>query len=504
MHTVTRFPPSPTGDLHLGGARTALFNWLYAHKTGGEMVLRIEDTDRARSTPEAVEVILESLKWLGLDWQRGPIYQSERGARHREIIRRLVGDGCAYYCFCERPKAEAARAAGEMPRHDMRCRDAGRQPRGDERAVVRFRNPLTGAVVFDDVVRGKVRVENSQLDDLVIARADGTPTYNLAAVVDDLDFGVTHVIRGDDHINNTPRQINIYRALGAAPPVFAHVPLIFADDGRRLSKRHGAVSVLEYRDMGILPAALLNYLARLGWSHGDQEIFTTAEMIELFDLAGVHKSPAVFDLDKLLWVNQKYMQTAAAEYLACELTARLQKRGLSTDRGPAMVEVVEALRARARTLEEMAEQARYFYADVDAYNEAAARKHLQPSAAKLLQAAQAAFAALKPWRPAEISATLQQIMNAHAVQLGKIAQPLRVAVSGGATTPPIDTTLYLVGKSRTLKRVQQALDWIAERNSTAAEIKYPPAGRYDWTQISPEAVGVMESSPAEMRAAGKK
>ena len=479
MHTVTRFPPSPTGYLHVGGARTALFNWLYAKKTGGELVLRIEDTDRQRSTTEAIEVIFEALQWLGLDWDRGPYYQSKRLDRYGEVIRQLLAEDNAYHCFCSKEKLdatrEARRAAGHKPRYDRCCRNLGRRPADGESAVVRFKNPTAGTVVFDDVVRGGVAIANDELDDLIIARSDGAPTYNLSVVVDDIDMGVTHVIRGDDHTNNTPRQINIFRALGAALPVFAHVPLISGADGRRLSKRHGAVSVLEYRDMGILPEALLNYLVRLGWSHGDQEIFSLKEMIALFDIKDINQSAAGFDLAKLLWTNQHYLRQADPERLAEELGARLKRRGIQistknenaneseTANGPPLAEVAEVMAERARTLEEMADKVVYLYADFDEYEQSAAQKHLGADAAQLLRALYAEFETVEDWREPAINRAMERVLEAESVKLGRIAQPLRVAVSGTAATPPIDVTLRLVGRRRTLVRIQKALRWIAEQ-----------------------------------------
>ncbi len=464
MHTVTRFPPSPTGYLHVGGARTALFNWLHAKTTGGELVLRIEDTDRQRSTEQSIEVIFEGLKWLGLDWHRGPFYQSKRMQSYDVAVRQLLDQDNAYYCFCSKEKLDATRqaqrAAGNKPRYDRRCRDLRRRPADGESAVVRFKNPLQGVVVFDDVVRGRVAIDNEELDDLIIARSDGVPTYNLTVVVDDIDMGITHVIRGDDHTNNTPRQINIFRALGAPLPVFAHVPLICGPDGRRLSKRHGAVSVLEYRDMGILPEALLNYLIRLGWSHGDREIFSINEMIELFDIKHINQSAASFDLAKLLWTNQHYIREASSQRLAKELGERLERRGIQTDNGPSLVDVAEVMRERARTLEEMADKVIYLYTDFDEYESGAAKKHLGADALPLLRALHDELETVEDWREPDINHAMQRVLETQSVKLGRIAQPLRVAVSGTAATPPIDTTLRLVGKQRTLERIQKALHWI--------------------------------------------
>ena len=474
MPSVTRFPPSPTGPLHVGGARTALFNWLYAKKTGGQLVLRIEDTDQQRSTRAATDSILEAMIWLGLDWDRGPFYQSKRTERYAEAIRQLLAEDHAYYCFCSRQQLEATRrdqlAAGRKPRYDRRCRDLARRPANGESAVIRFKNPLDGSVIFDDVVRGRVVIDNDQLDDLIIARSDGTPTYNLTVVVDDIDLGITHVIRGDDHTNNTPRQINILRALGAAVPIFAHIPMILGADGQRLSKRHGAVSVLEYRDMGILPEAMLNYLARLGWSHGDREIFSVEEMIDLFAIEDINKSAAAFDLAKLLWVNQHHLRAAPPARLAEELDQRLQRRGVSISHGPALADVAEVMSARVHTLEEMADKVVYLYADFAEYDQAAAQKHLTTAAAKLLEALHHQFAAIDNfnWREPAINQALETVREAHSTKLGNLAQPLRVALSGTAATPSIDTTVRLVGRERTLQRIRKSLDWIAARACTTA------------------------------------
>lgn len=475
MSTVTRFPPSPTGDLHIGGARTALFNWLYARKTGGQFILRIEDTDEARSTEEATRGIFAALEWLGLDWGRGPFYQSKRRGRYEEVIRGLLAEGKAYYCDCSQARLEevrkAQRAAGEKPRYDRRCRERGLQ--GGTGMVVRFANPLEGKVVFDDVVRGRVAIDNAELDDLVIARGGaeggevGAPTYNLCVVVDDMDMGVTHVIRGDDHTNNTPRQINLFEALGGEVPVYAHVPLIVGANGQRLSKRDGAAGVLQYREMGILPQALLNYLLRLGWAHGDQEIFSREEMVKLFALEGINRAPAAFDMAKLLWVNQQYIKQAAGAELAAEVGARVRKGGgdLAGEDAPAVEEVVEALRERAQTLQEMADKAGYLYGEVAEYEEKAAGKHLRGEVVPVLEAAGVEFGKVAEgeWGEEGIEEALQAVMRAQGCKLGVLAQALRVAVSGGAATPPIALTLRLVGRRRTLARVEAAVRWIGRR-----------------------------------------
>ena len=431
------------------------------------MVLRIEDTDLQRSTQEAIDVILEAMKWLGLTWNQGPFYQTKRFDRYGEVIDKFLEDGDAYYCRCSKERLESLResqrAAGEKPRYDHHCRDKGYGLDPNHPAVVRFKNPLTGSVVFEDVVRGRVEVDNKEMDDLIIARTDGSPTYNLTVVVDDVDMGITHVIRGDDHTNNTPRQINIFHALNASLPIFAHVPLILGPDGQRLSKRHGAVSVLEYRDLGILPEALLNYLVRLGWSHGDQEVFDIDDMIDLFDINDINKSAASFDMEKLLWLNQHYIKQADSQRLEKELAKRLNGRGIGLCGGPDAKDVIEVMRERARTLEEMVDGSMYFYQDIKNYDEKAVKKHLRPAAAELLEDLRARLAQIDSWGVESINDAIEALMSEKDVKLGKIAQPLRVAISGSSATPGIDITVKLVGQERTLERIDAALEIIAKR-----------------------------------------
>nr|MDQ2694488.1 glutamate--tRNA ligase [Pseudomonadota bacterium] len=397
----TRFAPSPTGFLHIGGARTALFCWLFARRHGGAFVLRIEDTDLERSTPASVSAILQAMSWLGLDYDEGPFYQTHRFDRYREVLRQLLDDGRAYYCYCTREELEALRAGQmarqEKPRYDRRHRDYQGPPRHGVEPVIRFKNPLDGEVVVDDLIRGRIVIQNNELDDLIIARADGTPTYNFCVVVDDMDMGITHVIRGDDHINNTPRQINILAALGAPLPRYAHLPMILGQDGARLSKRHGAVSVMQYRDEGYLPEALLNYLARLGWSHGDQEIFSLDELAQLFALEDVNRAASAFNPEKLLWLNQHYIKTSTPEHVARHLGRHFCQRGIDLDSGPALIEVIEAFRERARTLAELAAMAEFLYRDFAAYEEKAAARHLTAEAAAGLERLRQALAALPEW-----------------------------------------------------------------------------------------------------------
>lgn len=462
MTVVTRFAPSPTGHLHIGGARTALFSWLFARRKGGRFILRIEDTDQERSSDEYVQAILEGMAWLGLTHDEGPHYQTRRFDRYAQVIGRMLDEGTAYHCYCSRERLDALRAeqmaAKEKPRYDGLCRDRRDVPPADVAPVVRFRNPREGQVIFEDLVRGPIAFDNAELDDLIIARSDGTPTYNFTVVVDDADMGVTHVIRGDDHINNTPRQINLLWALGVTPPAYAHVPMILGADGQRLSKRHGAVSVLQYRDEGYLPEALLNYLVRLGWSHGDQEIFSRQEMISLFDLKAVHRAPSTFNPDKLLWLNQHYLKTADPVYVAGHLRPHLVKLGVDPDAGPELPKVVLALRERSKTLVEMAEGARFFFVDQLVFDEKAVAKHLTIEGRQALAAAKMALADLTIWTAEAIHLAIETVAMNGGWKMGQVAQPLRVATSGMSISPPIDQTLALLGQEKSLARIAAALD----------------------------------------------
>jgi glutamyl-tRNA synthetase len=463
----TRFAPSPTGYLHIGGARTALFSWLYARRHGGPFVLRIEDTDLERSTPESVNAILEAMAWLGLDYDEGPFYQTQRFDRYREVLQQLLAQGRAYYCYCTREELESLRSAQlarkEKPRYDGRYRDYQGPPRAGVEPVVRFKNPLAGEVLVDDLIRGRIVIKNSELDDLIIARADGTPTYNFCVVVDDMEMGITHVIRGDDHINNTPRQINILSALGAPIPQYAHVPMILGADGKRLSKRHGAVSVMQYRDEGYLPEALLNYLVRLGWSHGDQEIFTLDEMIQLFDLKDVNKAPSTFNPDKLLWLNQQYLKNTDPAHVARHLSWHMGQLGIDPDQGPALTEIVKAFEERSKTLKEMAEASLFLYRDFESYDAKAANKQLTAEAVEPLRQLHEALASLQEWRAPPIHEIINQVAGEWGLALGKVAQPLRVAVCGSVVSPPIDMTLALLGRGKTLHRIERALEFIQQQ-----------------------------------------
>jgi glutamyl-tRNA synthetase len=471
MTIRTRFAPSPTGYLHVGGARTALFSYLFARKHGGVFVLRIEDTDLERSTAASVNAILEGMAWLGLAYDEGPFFQTNRFDRYNAAIDELISKGLAYRCDCPKERIDALRdgqmARKEKPRYDGHCR--GRDLSPDQPHAVRFRNPDDGVVVVDDLIRGRISFRNDELDDLVIRRTDGSPTYNLSVVVDDMDMGITHVIRGDDHINNTPRQINILRALGAEPPRYAHVPMILGDDGARLSKRHGAVSVIAYRDEGFLPEALLNYLVRLGWSHGDQEIFSLDELIELFDIDQVNKAASTFNTDKLLWLNQHYVQHADPQRIAHLLSPHMGRLGIDPSEGAELKAVVAAQQARAKTLVELAQISAFVYQDFDVYDEASARKHLRPVAVPALERAREALEllALEDWEAETLERSLEQVALGLGEKMGKVAQPLRVAVVGRAASPGIGVTLELVGKEATLRRIDQALDYISSLGAEA-------------------------------------
>ncbi len=454
----TRFAPSPTGYLHIGGARTALFSWAFARQKGGEFVLRIEDTDRERSTQASVDAILDGMKWLGLDWDEGPVYQMDRLARYKEVADDLIRRGLAYPCYASKDELdamrEAQRAAGLKPRYDGRWRPenaAGKAPPAGVEPVIRFRNPDDGDVVWHDLVKGTISINNSELDDLVILRADGVPTYNLGVVIDDWDMGITQVIRGDDHVNNTPRQINLLRAIGAPVPDYAHVPMILGHDGERLSKRHGAVSVLQYEDDGYLPEALLNYLARLGWSHGDDEVFSLQQMVEWFDLGHISRSPARFDGEKLGWINQQYLKICPAPRLGELLRPRLEQAGLNVDDGPDVARVADLLRERGVTLNEIADAAHYFYTAPTPPAELVAQ-HVTDEARPALQALTNALQAAD-WNAETLGPLIKDTATAHGLKMPKVAMPLRVLVCGTTSTPSIDAVLAVLGRERVLERL---------------------------------------------------
>ena len=460
MTVKTRFAPSPTGLLHIGGVRTALFSWLYARHHGGQFVLRIEDTDRERSTQAAVDVILDGLSWLRLDHDEGPYYQTRRFDRYAELADRLLREGKAYRCYCTREELEVRRAAqvarGDNPRYDGRCRDRT-APVPGVKSVLRFRTPDQGVTVVEDLVRGRVEFQNAELDDLIMVRSDGTPTFHFGVVVDDGDMCITHVIRGDDHLNNTPRQMHMIQALGYPLPAYGHLPMILGSDGAKLSKRHGAVNVLEYRDAGFLPDAVLNYLVRLGWSHGDQELFSREEMIRLFDVGAVNASASRFDGEKLKWLNQQYLKSSPVESLTSGFLQQLHLAGLDPADGPAPAAVIEAYRERATTLRDLAESASYLYADPPRVDEAAVRKHLTPGISAPLTLLVTRLGELAVWTRAEIHGVLAAVAAECSIGFGKLGQPVRVAVTGGTVSPPIDVTLELLGRDKALQRLGRAL-----------------------------------------------
>ena len=465
----TRFAPSPTGVLHVGGARTALFCWLFSRKTKGKFVLRIEDTDLERSTPESVQAILDGMAWLGLDPDEGPYFQTRRFDRYREVIAQLVDQGDAYYCECSRERLEVLRekqmANRQKPRYDGCCRELGLHPEPGKPMVVRFKNPQHGVVSFHDHVKGAVSVANQELDDLVIARSDGSPTYNLSVVVDDMDMDITHVLRGDDHVNNTPRQINILRALRAKIPEYAHVPMILGDDGKRLSKRHGAVGVMEYFEAGYLPEAILNYLVRLGWSHGDQEIFSLQEMIEYFSLDALNNSAASFNTEKLNWINQQYMMSLPLNDIVALVRQRLDRLGIDYDHELDFATVVDLYRQRSVTINMLVDSIAYCFQEFDAYDAKAAKVLKQP-ALQPLQRALELFTGLQVWEAESLHAAIEAITEEFGIGMGKIGQPLRVAVTGGSFSPPIDQTLELLGRERSLARIERAIDYISTTLTT--------------------------------------
>ncbi len=450
----TRFAPSPTGYLHIGGARTALFSWAYARRRGGKFVLRIEDTDLERSTQASVNAILEGLQWLGIDWDEGPFFQMQRLPRYKEVAEQLIAAGHAYYDYMPKQELDALRAAqqarGEKPRYD---RAIGQRYRGQGPAPIRFKTPQEGTVGWNDLVKGPIEFPNSELDDLVLLRADGVPTYNFGVVVDDLDMAITHVIRGDDHVNNTPRQIHIFNALNKELPQFAHVPMILGADGERLSKRHGAVSVTQYRDEGYLPEALLNYLARLGWSHGNEELFSKEQLVQWFDLAHVARSPAQFNPEKLAWLNQQYLKGADDARLASLVAPELRGRGVQLAAGPSLEKVVHLLKDRAASIPQLADEAMLFYeVEVNPGTpdwDEAAQKGLRTLKARLATA---------PWQRAALGETLKDVAKASGLKMPQLAMPLRRIVTGRTQTPSIDAVLELLGRETVLQRLSRSLD----------------------------------------------
>ena len=464
MTVKTRFAPSPTGYLHIGGARTALYSWLHARKEGGTFLLRVEDTDRERSTQASVDAILEGMEWLGLDYDEGPIFQTDRFDRYAEVIQELLDKDLAYHCYCSREELDAMReqqwANKEKPRYDGRCRDRT-EPREGVEPVIRFRNPDDGDVIIHDLVKGDIIINNRELDDLIIARSDGTPTYNLVVVIDDIDMGITHIIRGDDHINNTPRQINIMKAMGATIPAFAHVPMILGDDGKRLSKRHGAVGVMQYRDDGYLPEAVINYLIRLGWSHGDQEVFTMDELLKYFELTDINGAASTFNTEKLNWMNQQYFKSLPAETIAGHLQWHIENQGLDISNGPKLTDVIEGQRDRAKNLVDFVQTSRYFFEDFDGYDEKAQKKQFKAGVDATLQFIHDKLSALPEWTPEAIDAAIKGTCEELELGMGKVGPPLRLAVAGTPMSPSLDVTLNLVGRERTLARIEKAVSVIS-------------------------------------------
>ena len=460
---ITRFPPSPTGHLHIGGARTALFNWLYARHTCGKFILRIEDTDVQRSTQASADGIIASLNWLGIDWDDGPYFQSQRFDIYKDCANRLIDDGQAYYCDCPaevlEEKRKKALAAGGNPVYDGTCRQRNLSP--SDKTVVRFRTPDTGKTVLDDVVKGPIGVDNSEIGDFVIVRSDGTPTYNFAVVVDDITMGVNTIIRGDDHVANTPRQIMLYRALGSPLPTFAHVPMVLGSDRSRLSKRHGAMSVLEYRDQGFLPAGLLNYLVRLGWSYGDQEYFTMAELVEKFSLDHIGKSAGVFNPEKLLAINAEHIKNSRPQDLVGHLRPILKDRGYDVDDDRYLADVIGTLTVRSKTLLEMADKAAFYFEEPPQYDEKAAQKFLTPENRPLLEKIAAAVDGLTDFTQESLEKAFQAILDDTGLKFGKIAQPLRVAITGRTESPGIFETMIVLGRSAVSRRLAAALSRIA-------------------------------------------
>jgi glutamyl-tRNA synthetase len=458
---ITRFPPSPTGYLHLGGARTAIFNWLYARRMKGRFVLRFEDTDTERSSQEYVDSILESLEWLGIDWDEGPYFQTQRFPVYREYIQKLLDSGNAYYCTCPPERLDAMRqkamATGGKPKYDGTCRNLGLS--AGPGAAVRFKAPLTGTTVLDDVIKGGIVFQNEELDDFIICRSDGSPTYNFAVVVDDITMGINTIIRGDDHVMNTPKQIQLYKALGSPLPVFGHVPMVLGKDRTRLSKRHGATSVTAYREMGFLPEAMLNYLVRLGWSHGDQEFFTREELVEVFNLENIGRAAGVFDPEKLSALNADHLKALPPAQLVDRLRPFLKARGVDMIESVADEKVVASLAPRSKTLVEMADQALFYYQDEVAYDPDAARKFLTPEALPALRTLTAKLGALDNYTEPALEDAFKAVMSETGLKLGKIAQPVRVALSGRAASPGIFEITAIIGKEKTLRRLRRAIEF---------------------------------------------
>ncbi|MBF0584527.1 MAG: glutamate--tRNA ligase [Magnetococcales bacterium] len=473
MTVRTRFAPSPTGFLHIGGARTALFCHLHTRRVGGKFILRIEDTDRERSSQEAVDAIIEGLRWLGLDPDEGPYFQSDNTEHYLAAAHRLLAEGKAYRCYCSRETLDELRNQQReqqiKPRYDGRCRSRTEFP-ADQPHVIRFITPAAGVTAWDDQIQGTIRFQNDELDDLILVRSDGAPTYNLAVVVDDHNMGINLVIRGEDHISNTPRQIHLFQALGWAVPEYAHMPLLHGADGSKLSKRHGAVSVLQYREDGFLASAVNNYLVRLGWSHGEQEIFTMAELEQWFDVRDLGRSAAIFNLSKLLWINGHHIRAADPDQLLPDLLWQLEKRGISSPDRDLVRAIMPEFQPRAKTLVEMAEKCHFFFVDsVVPYEEKAAKKHFFQAAPEPFCALLAALTALPIWEMASIEQSFRQVVADHGLEMGQLAQPVRVALTGTATSPGIHETLFLLGREKSLKRLQEGADLLQKTPTPVSE-----------------------------------
>jgi glutamyl-tRNA synthetase len=469
MSVVTRFAPSPTGYLHVGGARTALYSWLYAKRNNGKFILRIEDTDLERSTPEAVQAILDGMEWLGMKGDGEIFYQTKRFELYKEFVQKLVDEDKAYRCYCSKERLDALRAEqesnGQRTEYDGKCSHGAKAPSADAPYVVRFRNPKEGSVKWTDAIRGDMEISNSEMDDMIILRTDGSPTYNFCVVIDDWQMGMTHVVRGEDHLINTAKQINIFEAFAATVPTYAHCSMILGDDGKKLSKRHGAVGVMQYRDDGYLPQALINYLVRLGWSHGDQEIFTLDELFNLFDIKDINKSASAFNTEKLNWMNQEYMKSLPASEVANHLVWHFENQGIDTTNGPKLESIVEIQAERVKTLKEMAEISAYFYQDFEQLDEKAAKKHLRPVAKDALVLVQQKLAAITEWTGDNIQAAINLTAEELEVGMGKVGMPLRVAATGSGNSPSLDVTLVLLDKSKVISRIDVALEYIAAREA---------------------------------------
>lgn len=463
MTVRTRFAPSPTGYLHIGGARTALFNWLFARHHNGKFILRIEDTDVARSTKESIQAILYGMEWLGLNWDEGPFYQSQRFDEYRKHANILLEKGVCYKCYCTPEELEARREAalkeGRPPKYDGRCRDRADEP--NMPYAVRFKVP-PGTTIVDDVIKGSITFDNSSIEDLIIQRSDGTPTYNFCVVIDDVTMDITHVIRGDDHINNTPKQILIYRALGHKLPIFAHLPMILGSDKTRLSKRHGATSVMAYKDMGFLPHALVNYLARLGWSFGDQEIFSLNELMEKFSLESVGKSSGVFNPEKLLWLNQHYIKDTKSEDLGELMLPFLKEHGISAEADPRLPAIITTLKERAKTIKEMADSSVFYFREKIEYDPKAAQKFLLPENIELFNTLLEKMSGVAEFTAHSLEAAFNAILEEKGLKLGKLAQPLRVALTGGTVSPGIFEMLEAMGRGMAVSRVKDAIDYMKD------------------------------------------